>query len=447
MLDFPLTHPLTYLLELRGWGKAEFADLMQTHGGTLGVPLATNRTTVWKWEQGQRPDDDAQYVLADLLGVPQELARPELWPTWLPVWEVAGLRRPWTLAGTVDALDDLVRSAHMDRRGFLTITGATLSALAASWATAPSAFAAAADGDRVTDEMVSTLEQRVTTLRSLDAQMGGARLLDQARSDLALITTLIKQARYTDAVGERLHSLAAQVSYLTGWMAYDSGLHSQGQQYYVAALRAARTAGDDDLGAFVLAEMGVHASDGGYNKERAQLLNTAIDSSGTTIPTHSRAYLHLHLAAALAQQGYHRQAASALHRSTQLWDRSSGELPEWLAWFEESQINSTRGKIMLWAGHADQAADFLVASVDASVPRDRAVRAGRLAEAYLEGKNLDGALAAANEGAELLEQRVASGRALERLTEFSGKLGKFKNEPAVCEFRERVKALPSPVAA
>lgn len=60
----------------------------------------------------------------------------------------------------------------MDRRGFLTITGSALATLAASWAEAPSAFAAAAKGDRVTDAMVTTIEQRVVTLRTLDDQMG-----------------------------------------------------------------------------------------------------------------------------------------------------------------------------------------------------------------------------------------------------------------------------------
>lgn len=334
----------------------------------------------------------------------------------------------------------------MDRRGFLTITGGALTALAASWAVAPSAFAAAADGDRVTDGMVSTLEQRVATLRSLDDQMGGARLLEQARTDLALITTLIKNARYTDAAGVRLHSLAAQVAYLTGWMAYDSGLHSAGQQYYVAALRAARTAGDNDLGAFLLAEMGVHASDGGYNKERASLLRTALSQSHG-LPMATRAYLYLHLAAALGQQREHREAASALQRSVTLYDKAGKDRGEWMKWFGESQINSTRGKVLLWAGRSEEATNYLAASVNTAVPRDKAVRAGRLAEAHLAGGDLDGALAAANHGVTLLEQRVASNRAVERLNEFSGRLTKYAKEPAVRDFRERLHALPEVVAA
>ncbi|MFJ6741193.1 serine hydrolase [Streptomyces sp. NPDC091279] len=201
-------HPLSFLRQTRGWGKAEFARLMQAHGRSLGIPLATNRTTVWKWEQGQEPDADAQRVLADLLRVPYEQAPREGWPRWLPVWEVTGLTAPWTEAGTVEALSELVGSGRMDRRGFLTITGVALTGLAASWVDAPSAFASALDGDQVTDTMVSTIEQRISTLRTLDDQLGGATLLEQARGDLALVTGLLSTGRYTESIRIRLYALA-----------------------------------------------------------------------------------------------------------------------------------------------------------------------------------------------------------------------------------------------
>lgn len=39
-------HPLTFVRQSHGWGKAEFARLMRSHGTSLGISLATNRTTV-----------------------------------------------------------------------------------------------------------------------------------------------------------------------------------------------------------------------------------------------------------------------------------------------------------------------------------------------------------------------------------------------------------------
>ncbi|WP_435857906.1 transcriptional regulator [Streptomyces tendae] len=437
-------HPLTFVRQSRGWGKAEFARLMQAHGKSLGIPLATNRTTVWKWEQGQEPDADAQRVLADLLRVPSEQVRAEQWPRWLPVWEVTGLTAPWNEAGTVEALDDLVGSGRLDRRGFLTITGAALTGLAASWAEAPSAFASALNGDRVTDTMVSTIEQRIITLRTLDDQLGGARLLEQSRGDFALITGLLSAGRYTDEVCLRLYGLAAQVSHLTGWMAYDTGLRSAGQQYYVGALRSARTAGDDAFGAFVLAEMGVHVSEAGRTAERVDLISTAIDNAPRTLSPYTQSFLHLHKAEALSRDGDHQRAGTALNRAVSYWDRhTEGEDPDWLDWFGEAQLKSTEGKVLLRAGQVEQATSLLEVSVQKATPRDKAVRSSRLAEARLAGHDLDGALDAANYGASLLEDKVSSVRALDRLKEFAERLEPYKAVPAVREFRDRLQALPA----
>ncbi|MEV5146022.1 transcriptional regulator [Streptomyces sp. NPDC052727] len=443
MPEEPLAvHPLAYLRQSHGLGKAELARRMQAHGKALGIPLATNRTTVWKWEQGQEPDADAQHVLADLLRVSHEHVRAEGWPRWLPVWEVTALSAPWTEGGTVETLTDLVGSGRTDRRGFLTITGAALTGLAASWVEAPSAFAAALDGDRVTDTMVSTVEQRIATLRSLDDQLGGARLLEQARGDLALVTGLLATGRYTDEIRVRLYVLAARVSHLTGWMAYDAGLRSAGQRYYVGALRSARTAGDDAFGAFVLAEMGVHVSEAGRTAERVDLISTAIDNAPRALSPRTRSFLYLHKAEALSRHGDHRKAGAALNRAASIWDRrSADETPDWLDWFGEAQLKSTEGKVLLRSGQVERATRSLEISVDRAAPRDRAVRSSRLAEARLAGGDLDGALYAANHGARLLEEEVNSVRALDRLKEFSAQLQPHKSVPSVREFRERLQAL------
>jgi tetratricopeptide (TPR) repeat protein len=437
-------HPLSFLRQTRGWGKAEFARLMQAHGRSLGILLATNRTTVWKWEQGQEPDSDAQRVLAGLLSVPYEQARKEGWPRWLPVWEVTGLTAPWTEAGTVEALSELVGSGRMDRRGFLTITGAALTGLAASWVDAPSAFASALGGDQVTDTMVSTIEQRISTLRTLDGQLGGTTLLEQARGDLALVTGLLSTGRYTENIQIRLYALAAQVSHLTGWMAYDAGLRSAGQRYYIGALRSARTAGDNAFGAFILAEMGVHVSEAGRTAERVDLISTAIDNAPRTLSPYTQSFLHLHKAEALSRDGDHRKAGTALNRAVALWERhTTEENPDWLNWFGEAQLKSTEGKVLLRSGQVERATGSLETSVKRAAPRDKAVRSSRLAEARLAGGDLDGALDAANYGVGLLESSVSSVRAVDRLKEFSVRLEPRKSVSALREFRERLQSLPA----
>jgi hypothetical protein len=444
MTALPATHPLTSLMLQRGWGKAEFARLMQHHGRQLGIHLATNRTTVWKWEQGQEPDDDAQRVLADLLELPLTRVQAMGWPHWLPVWEVPMLSASWTEGGTLEALTGLGKSGRMDRRGFLTITGSALAGVAASWAAAEPAFASALEGDRVTDAMVTSLEQRVDALKSLDAQFGGVTLLEHAQADLSLITGLLKNGRYTDQVRQRLYGLSARLAYTTGWMAYDAGHKSAAQQYYVGALRAARTTGDDAFGCFMLAEMGVHISEDGHSKDRVDLITTALDNAPKSLPAHTKSYLHLHKAEAHSRHGEHRQAGEELHRSITLWDRGQQQdAPDWLSWFGDAQVRSTEGKVMLRSGQFRPATEALEESIKHAAPRDQAVRSSRLAEARLEANDLDGALDSANRGAELVESGVTSMRATGRLKEFSAKLDTHARVPAVREFRTRLDALPT----
>ncbi len=151
-----------------------------------------------------------------------------------------------------------------------------------------------------------------------------------------------------------------------------------------------------------------------------------------------------HQAEALSRDGDHRKAGTALNRALSLWDRHTEEAsPDWLDWYGEAQLKSTEGKVMLRSGQVERAPSSLETSVKKAAPRDKAVRSSRLAEARLAGNDLDGALDAANYGAELLEDKVSSVQAVDRLKEFSERLGPHRSVPAVREFRERLSALPT----
>ncbi|GFH38312.1 hypothetical protein [Streptomyces pacificus] len=98
---------------------------------------------------------------------------------------------------------------------------------------------------------------------------------------------------------------------------------------------------------------------------------------------------------------------------------------------------------MLRSGFPERATSALAVAIDQAVPRDRAVRSGRLATARLAARDLDGALDAANVGLELLENRIRSDRAHVRLTKFNRYLEPHSAVPAVREFRDRLSALPA----
>ena len=410
----------------------------------MGISMAHNRGTTYKWEHGTKPDEDGQRVLAALLGLEAPDWSFRDWPNWLPVGESGALNAPWSATGTVELLTTLSRTGHMDRRRFVTITGAAVTALAAGWADAPGAFAAASNGDRVTSKMVDNLEKRVQALRELDSEMGGGKLLADARQDFKTISSVIANGRYSEAIGVRLHRLAAQVSYMVGWMSYDTGLLSAGQSYYTGALYSAKAAGDDTFGAFVLVDIGVLGGEAGHLNDRLNLTATALAGAPRSMSPQVESYLTLSHAGSLRDIGDHGSAAKALAKAETLLDRAGSDdgLPAYLGWFGEATMESSRGKFLVSVGRYDEASAALERSVAKAGPRDAATRSARLAEVRLMGRNFDGALEAAHEGLALLEGAVSSGRAVNRLQGFSSQLGHYAAEPAVVEFRERLAAVP-----
>ena len=70
---------------------------------------------------------------------------------------------------------------------------------------------------------------------------------------------LLLGASFTEAAGRELAAVAAELAQLVGWMAYDGEQHGLAQRYLIQALGLSRLAGDDGLGAEILAAMSQQA--------------------------------------------------------------------------------------------------------------------------------------------------------------------------------------------
>jgi hypothetical protein len=118
------------------WSPSLLAEAVN---GVLG-PGSVARSTVSDWlhhdrlPRGPLPTVVA-HLISDTLG--REVCLDELWSGrarpaefWVPA--NAGMSRPWTVAGTVEVLDDWLGhtggSIGMDRRIFLAVSGAALTA-------------------------------------------------------------------------------------------------------------------------------------------------------------------------------------------------------------------------------------------------------------------------------------------------------------------------------
>ncbi len=440
--DRVLHHPLAYVRAMLGLGKTKFAELVRLHGSMLGHNLGTTRSTVFKWERGDHdPDEVTQRVIADMLRVPDAARASVPWPYWLPAWEASSFAAPWTSAATLESLTQLAGSGSMDRRGFLGIGGASLMGMGAQWAAADPAIAAAATGDAVTPGTVDRMSERVNSLRAMEEETGGGDLLDSARADLRLITRMLDNGRYSEETGRRLYALAAEVCCLLGWMSYDTSLHTAAQQHYGAALRAAKTAGNDTLGAHVLCFMATQAANQREQRAAVGLMETA-DAVRGNVPAVMRASLAAHQTTVFSKAGEGRAAAQALNRAFDAFGQAvAGDTPGYLTWFGEAQLRSTEGRFLLLSGQARRATAALERSVAQATPRDRAVRYGTLALAYQEIGDLDGALDATHKAADLIAEGIHSERGRERLREVRGALRSHRDEARVREASERIASL------
>ncbi|MEV8115160.1 transcriptional regulator [Streptomyces xiamenensis] len=441
--DDTMNHPLTYVRRvLLGTGKIRFAEMIRDHGRKLGINMATTRTVVFKWERGDHdPDLIAQRVIGDLLQVPDSVRTSTPWPYWLPAWEPTSSAVPWSQAASLASPNRLAERGSMDRRGFLSVGGAMLVGVGTQWSTADPAIAAAAHGDAVTSAAVDLMSQRVSSLRSMEEESGGPHFLESGRTDLRLITRMLDEGRYSEEIGRRLYALAAEVCCLLGWVSYDASLHTAAQEHYGAALRAAKTAGDDRLGVHTLCFLASQAANHREQTAAVGLMDTA-EGARSKVPAIMQASLAAHQTTVYSKAGETRKAAAALNRAFDAFGRADrAEAPAYLTWFGEAQLGSTEGRYLLISGQARRATEALERSVNQASPRDKAVRYGTLALAYQDAGNLDGALEATHKAADLIDAGIHSQRGVERLQDVRRALRPHRNESRVREVTERIASL------
>jgi len=171
----------TLLAEL-GWSPSQLAEGVNALRG----PGSVARSTVSEWLHKDRvPREPLPTVVAHLISdaLDREVSVAQVWSGraqpaefWVPADH--GLRLPWTAAGTVEVLDDWLRHAGgsigMDRRIFLAVSGASLTAPAWEYVDLlgirGDSFAALADGRRsitVTSAMVDAVAITTAGIRNL----------------------------------------------------------------------------------------------------------------------------------------------------------------------------------------------------------------------------------------------------------------------------------------
>jgi transcriptional regulator with XRE-family HTH domain len=344
----------------------------------------------------------------------------------------------------VESATDLWRWSARRRELLHTATFTATAFLPAAmrWLAAPADETPVGHGDRlVGPPELDTVRQVTATFRSLDNRYGGghvyaplARFLD------AEVAPLLRDGRYDPATGSALFSAAAETTRLTGWAAYDSGLHGVAQRYLVQALRLALAAGDRPLGAEILAAMSHQAAYLGASTEAVDLARAAGRAATDAGVDAIRAEAAVLEAQGHAVAGEEATCARALDAAEKTLDRAERDQdPQWLGYFDEAYLAAKFGHCFAALGRGDLAQRFAARSLDMDgrhYARGRQFNLALLATAHAQSGEVEQAAAV---GGEALEAAAGlrSARAADYIADVAERLAQHVGLPAVREFADR----------
>ena len=121
----------------------------------------------------------------------------------------------WNHRGTVEAVVVLSGGGWVKRRGFLFLTGATLTAPAHQWLVRepemPEMLGSGLSGQRVSGELVTRLRAMAGELRQMDDVAGGGSVLAMARQLFGWVAGLLDRALYSEHTGRALYIMLAEL--------------------------------------------------------------------------------------------------------------------------------------------------------------------------------------------------------------------------------------------
>lgn len=423
----------------------------------LAADLGIERSTVARWERAlslphpwlrpmmaqalQVSLEELDDLLADVRFVPDG---PGIEPQRDPV-----LSAPWSQRGTVEASVALGGGGGpMERRSFLYLTGAALTAPAYQWLTQePGRLTSALSGDRVPAELADRFPIMIAQLREMDDVAGGDNVLALVQRHFEWVTGMLDTASYDERTGRNLHVALAELGQLAGWTAFDAGQQGLAQRYYTTALRAAHNADDRPLGAHILGSMAFQAARQGRPADAVALIDTALDGAHGQATPRLLATLYIRQAHGWAALGDASACTAAISKARAYIEQSEpADEPPWLYWARPAEITASAGHCLLHLGKADQAVPLLdegIGLFGEPFHRDRLNYLTHLADALARPgahRDLD---AAASHGIAAIEltESVTSTRSVGHVRDLYRQLKPHASLPTVTDFLDRAQQL------
>ncbi len=445
--------PLQYLDTLRRW-----AQVMRVPAELLWFRMPEDRTPLAGADQAPPPRSVIVVHRADGLIVPAGSASNGGQALWRPNGEGQHpddaehdpvLVAPWNHRGTVEVAVLLSGGGGwVKRRVFLALSGSALTAPAHQWLVhEPEALVSGLAGRRISLRLVDRFTAMVAELRQMDDVAGGGSVFTMAQHLFGWVAGLLDRASYDEPTGQALHVVLAELGQVCGWSAYDSGEYGLAQRYCIAGLRAAHTADDRPLGAYILGSMAEQVARQGQPAEAVTLIETALAGSRGWHTPRLLGQLYNWQAwvfAALQDLSACTAAISRARRQAEQFQPDTD--PAWLYWVNPADIVAGSGQCLLQLGQADRAVAMLdegVSLFDESFVRDRQIHLTYLTDALArpgKQRDLDAAAARGIEAIQLAEG-LDSTVSVDRIRSLTRQLQLHAQVPAVREFLERAEGV------
>jgi len=291
------------------------------------------------------------------------------------------------------------------------------------------------EGRRVGLADVDTFRTTVAMFEGLDNQFGGGHartaLIQYLRSDLRHLLA----GRYTEDVGRRLYAEAAESTLLVAWMSYDAGRQGIAQRYFVQALRFAQASENVLLAGTILDAMSHQATFMGRWREAANLARAARSGTQGVATATQTAHFYAMEARALAAGGDAVGTQRALSDAVRIFERRHpGDDPDWISYFDDSELSAEFGHCYRDIGRADDAVTYARRALGApgASPRSDFFVTLVLAAGHLGQGEVEEACVAVRQALDLGAQ-VKSARCVEYLRQLRRRLEPFRSTSCVKE--------------
>ncbi|GAA2747327.1 helix-turn-helix transcriptional regulator [Kitasatospora cinereorecta] len=428
---------LRALISETGLSGDALARLVKRVAAERGERLQTNKSTVSQWISGRQPSGNTAAYLAEALS--RALRGRVVTPTEIGLPEHAAPTPDWH-TDTLTALAELGRAdVHMERRRALGMTVYSVAALGLPdqqwWDRMADSASARRDRStrRVGSGDLDAVRDMTAMFSTVDQRRGGAHAWTAVVQYLTTDVTAYLHGGFTDdRVRRGLFTTAAELAYLAGWMAFDSGRHAVAQHYFTQAVKLAAEADDAPMAAHVLRAMAHQAIDLGHPDEALGLAAASVAGDRYRLATpRERALLGVVHARSLAAAGRRHAAGKALLRAEDDLASAHPDIgePDRVFFFGEASLAHETACALRDMGDLDASVREFRRSVrtrrSATFTRTHAVTLGYLGAVHARMKNIDEACATWSKALDAMEG-VRSGRTRQAAAEMRSLLSPYR---------------------